>query len=199
MKVIGLTGGIGSGKSVVADILKVKYGACILDTDGIAKSQMEPGGASYKLVVDYFGKEILSSDGSINRQKLAKIIFEDKGKRLKINELTHPIVLEAVKREIENKRKEGKAEYLIVETALMIEARYDFICDEVWYVYAPEEVRRCWLKASRSYTDEKIDSIMANQSKEEAFRAMYSKVIENIGDIQYLEKQIDSLLRVGVI
>lgn len=194
MKVIGLTGGIGSGKSVVAELLKVKYGACILDTDGIAKNQMEPGGASYKLVVDYFGKKILSSDGAIDRQKLAAIIFEDKSKRLKINELTHPIVLEAVKREVESKRKEGNTEYLIVETALMMEARYDFICDEVWYVYAAEEVRRSWLKASRNYTDEKIDLIMANQSKEEAFRAKYTKVIENIGDKQCLEMQIDNLL-----
>lgn len=194
MKVIGLTGGIGSGKSLVADILRKKYGAVILDTDSIAKRQMEPGGDSYKLVVDHFGTEILSPDGTINREKLAKIIFDDKSKRQKINELTHPIVLKAVVAEIENKRSEGKVEYLIVETALMIEAQYDFICDEVWYVYAPEELRRSRLKASRNYTDEKIDSIIANQSKDEAFRAKYKKVIENLGDIEQLEKQIDNLI-----
>lgn len=195
MKLIGLTGGIGSGKSVVAGILKTEYGACILDTDSIAKQQMEPGGESYKLVVDYFGKEILSPDGTINRQKLAAIIFEDKSKRLKINQLTHPIVLEAVQREIENKRRDGKTEYLVVETALMIEAGYDYICDEVWYVYAPVEVRRSRLKESRGYTDEKIDAILANQSKEEEFRARFTKVVENTGDIQYLRSQVDSLIR----
>lgn len=194
MKVIGLTGGIGSGKSLVAEILKKKYGACILDTDSIAKRQMEPGGESYKLVVDYFGKDILAHDGTINRQKLAKIIFEDKRKRLKINELTHPVVLEAVKREIAVKRKSGQTKYLVVETALMIEAGCDFLCDEVWYVYAPVELRRSWLKAGRGYTDEKIDSIMANQSKEEEFRARYNKVIENTADMKNLEKQIDKLL-----
>lgn len=195
MKVIGLTGGIGSGKSAVAAILRDKYKAVILDTDSIAKRQMEPGGESYNLVVEYFGNEILASDGKIDRQKLAKIIFEDKSKRLKINELTHPVVLEEVKKEIEDRTKAGDTNYLVVETALMIESGYDYICDEIWYVYAPEEIRRNRLKESRGYTDEKIDSIMANQSKDEEFRARYKKVIENIGDIGYLEKQIDQLLQ----
>lgn len=195
MKVIGLTGGIGSGKSAVAAILRDKYKAVILDTDSIAKRQMEPGGESYNLVLEYFGNEILASDGKIDRQKLAKIIFEDKSKRLKINELTHPVVLEEVKKEIEDRTKAGDTNYLVVETALMIESGYDYICDEIWYVYAPEEIRRNRLKESRGYTDEKIDSIMANQSKDEEFRARYKKVIENTGDIGYLEKQIDQLLQ----
>jgi dephospho-CoA kinase len=197
MKVIGLTGGIGSGKSVVAGILKTEYDAYILDTDSIAKQQMEPGGESYNLVVDYFGNEILSPDGTINRQKLAAIIFEDKNKRLKINELTHPIVLKAVEREIESKRRDGKTKYLVVETALMIEAGYDYICDEVWYVYAPVQLRRSRLKESRGYSDDKIDAIMANQSKEEDFFARFGKVVENTGDMEHLKSQVDSLIRAG--
>ena len=195
MKVIGLTGGIGSGKSLVADILRDKYKALILDTDSIAKRQMEPGGESYRLVVEHFGEEILSPDGRIDRQKLADIIFRDAGKRLKINQLTHPIVLEEVKKEIESRRKSGITRYLVVETALMIESGYDYICDEVWYVYAPEEQRRRRLKESRGYSDEKIDSIMANQKKDEEFRAKYNKVIENTSDRQHLEKQVDDLIR----
>jgi len=194
MKVIGLTGGIGSGKSMVAEILREKYKAFILDTDSIAKRQMEPGGESYRLVVEHFGEEILYPDGRINRQKLADIIFRDAEKRLKINQLTHPIVLEEVKKEIESRRKSGTTEYLVVETALMIESGYDFICDEVWYVYAPKELRRLRLKESRGYSDEKIDSIMANQKKDEEFRAKYCKVIENTSDRQYLEKQVDALI-----
>lgn len=195
MKVIGLTGGIGSGKSVVAKILKDEYDAYILDTDSIAKQQMEPGGESYRLVVDCFGKEILAPDGTINRPKLAAMIFEDKDKRLKINELTHPIVLKAVEREIECKRIEARTKYLVVETALMIEAGYDYICDEVWYVYAPVELRRSRLKKSRGYSDEKIDAILANQSKEEDFFARFSKVVENTGDMELLKSQIDKLIR----
>ena len=195
MKVIGLTGGIGSGKSLVANILRDKYKAYILDTDSIAKAQMEPGGASYEEVVEYIGNSILESDGRINRAKLASIIFDDKDKRFKINEITHPKVLEQVKSEIQAMRDQGNVPYLLVETALMIEAGYDYICDEVWYVFAPEEARRERLKHDRSYTDEKIDSIFQNQSKEEAFRKTFSKVVENVGDIRLLEEQVDTLIR----
>ena len=191
MKVIGLTGGIGSGKSLVANILKQKYGAYILDTDGIAKAQMEPGGASYREVVNYIGKEIVALDGSIDRSKLAAIIFDDQNKRLKINEITHPKVLIEVEATIQIMRDKGIVPYLVVETALMIEAGYDYICDEVWYVYAPEAERRNRLKSERSYTDEKIDAIFENQNKAEVFRSKFPKVIENVGDIGMLEQQVD--------
>jgi dephospho-CoA kinase len=194
MKVIGLTGGIGSGKSLVAKLLKEKYGAYILLTDDIARKQMEPGGASYGEVLDYFGKEILGVDGTIDRSKLAVIIFEDKEKRLKINEITHPKVLTAVINEIQSVREQEAFPYLVVETALMIEAGYDYICDEIWYVYAPEEERRLRLKKERGYSDEKIEIIFANQSKEEVFRAEFSKVIENVGDLDMLAEQVASLV-----
>ncbi len=195
MKVIGLTGGIGGGKSLVANILRDKYKAYILDTDSIAKAQMEPGGASYQEVVAYIGDGILGPDGRIDRAKLASVIFDDMEKRLKINEITHPKVLEQVKDEIQEMKDKGTVPYLVVETALMIEAGYDYICDEVWYVYAPEEERRKRLKRARNYSDEKIDTIFQNQSKEEAFRKTFSKVVENIGDVSLLEEQVAALLQ----
>lgn len=197
MKVIGLTGGIGSGKSLVANILKEQYGAYLLNTDEIAKRQMEPGGASYREVVACFGSDILSTDGTIDRSKLASIIFEDSEKRLKINEITHPKVLDTVKEVIKAMGEQGIVPYLVVETALMIEAGYDYICDEVWYVHAPEQERRIRLKVSRNYSDEKIDTIFSNQSKEEAFRSKFGKVVENVGDVKDLEEQIKKLLHVN--
>ncbi|MGF7145708.1 dephospho-CoA kinase [Anaerotaenia torta] len=194
MKVIGLTGGIGSGKSLVARIMKEQYGAGILDTDGIAREQMEPGGASYQEVVDYFGQGILAKDGRIDRGRLSAVVFENKENRLKINEITHPKVLIKVREEIDRCRRRGGIAYLLIETALMIEAGYDFLCDEVWYVYAPEEQRRSWLKAERGYTEEKIDVIIGNQCTAEEFRSKFPKVIENTGDLQWLEQQVKTLL-----
>ena len=194
MKVIGITGGIGSGKSLVAKILVEKYGAYVLNTDRIAKEQMEVGGVSYHGVVEYFGKEILEQDGSINRKKLAEIVFHDKDKLKQLNALTHPQVLKEVLEELSSLRKEGKVPYVIIETALMIEAGFDYICDEVWYVYTPEEIRRERLKKERNYSDQKIDRIFEFQSKPEEFRKRFPKVIENVGDLKSLEQQVDQLL-----
>ncbi len=194
MKVIGITGGIGSGKSLVAKILMEKYGAYFLNTDRIAKEQMEVGGVSYHGVVEYFGEEILAEDGSIDRRKLSEIVFHDKDKLKQLNALTHPQVLKAVLEELSTLRKEGKVPYVIIETALMIEAGFDYICDEVWYVYTPEDIRRERLKKERNYSDQKIDQIFAFQSKPEEFRKRYSKVIENVGDLRSLEYQVEQLL-----
>lgn len=194
MKVIGITGGIGSGKSLVAKILKEKYNAIVLDTDGIAREQMEPDGICYPEVVEYFGSEILSEDGTIDRKKLAVIVFDDPDKLQKLNELTHPKVLVAVNEVIKTLREKKTVPYIIVETALMIESGYDHICDEVWYVFTPEEERRKRLKLDRDYSDDKINSIFERQSKAEAFRSKFPKVIENVGDITMLEKQVEKLL-----
>lgn len=194
MKVIGLTGGIGSGKSLVTELLKEKYHAYILNTDEIARKQMEPGGVSYPSVVDYFGGNILSGDGMINRKKLAEIVFLDEEKRLKLNMLTHPLVLDEVKQKILQCKNKGDIPYVIIETALMIEAGYEENCDEVWYVYTPEEERRKRLKQSRGYSDEKIDAIFESQSKDEAFRNRFTKIIENTGEISSLYDQVERLL-----
>ncbi len=195
MKVIGLTGGIGSGKSLVAGIMKEQYGASIIDTDRIAREQMEPGGASYQEVVDCFGLSILADDGRIDRSRLAALVFNDKAKRLRINEITHPKVLATVRRQIDQHRLLQDIPYLLIETALMIESGYDFVCDEVWYVYAPEEQRRSWLRTERGYSDEKIDAIFQNQCKAQEFRNRFPKVIENIGDMKWLREQVDTLIK----
>lgn len=195
MKVIGLTGGIGSGKSLVAGIMKEQYGASIIDTDQIAREQMEPGGASYQEVVDCFGSDILSADGTIDRSRLAALVFDDTKMRLRINEITHPKVLTTVRELIDQHRLLQDTPYLLIETALMIESGYDFVCDEVWFVFASEEKRRSWLKSERGYSDEKIDAIFHNQCKAQEFRNRFPKVIENVGDLIWLREQVDALIK----
>lgn len=194
MKVIGITGGIGSGKSIVAKILMEQYNAVFLDTDQIAKEQMEPGGVSYQGVVEYFGRSVLQEDGFIHRVKLAEIVFQDEEKLLKLNQLTHPNVIRRVQELIDEMRNENSIPYVVMETALMIEAQMESTCDEVWYVYTPEDARRQRLKASRNYSDEKIDAIFMKQKKEEEFFAHFHKVIRNTGDMALLEKEIKNLL-----
>jgi len=194
MKVIGITGGIGSGKSLVADIMIKKHNAYLINSDTIAREQMKPGGASYKGVVDYFGEGILAGDGTIDKEKLSAIVFSDREKLLKLNSLTHPNVLKEVQKIIEEKRRSKTVPYCIIETALMIESGYDFVCDEVWYVHTPECERRKRLKQYRGYSGEQIDAIIRNQSREEDFFKRFDKVIYNDDGIWWLDDQIDKLL-----
>lgn len=194
MKVIGITGGIGSGKSLVADIMIKKYSAYLINSDCIAKDQMKPGAISYQGVVEFFGNEILSEDGTINKSKLSNIVFNDKEKLLKLNSLTHPNVLAEIQRIIVKKRESETVPYCIIETALMIESGYDFVCDEVWYVHSSYDLRRSRLKQYRSYSDERIDEIFTSQSKDEDFFGAFIKVIYNDSDLCKLEYQIDKML-----
>lgn len=194
MKVIGLTGGVGTGKSTVAKVLADKFNAYLIFTDDIARDLMRKGEISYRLVVEYFGEGILDEEKEIDRQKLATIAFGDKEKLAKLNSFSHPYVEEFVTNKIAEIKKEKQYSLIVVETALLLEVGYEKHCDEVWYVAAPEATRRARLKESRGYTDEKIDAILMNQMSDEVFRTRCSHTIENDGDIDKIEQQIQLLL-----
>ena len=188
--VLGITGGVGSGKSTVLDILEQNYGATIIQADLVAKELMEPGQASYLAIVREFGEEILMPDRTIDRGKLAAIVFADEEKRLLLNSLTHPLV------EDETKKRIAASEGLIVlEAALPKEAGFKRLCDSVWYIYVPEEIRIERLMASRNYTREKCLQIMASQLSEEEFREYADVVIENGGSQSETAEQIAELLQ----
>lgn len=177
--VIGLTGGVGSGKSTVSKICEERFDMRIITTDDVAREQMEKGGISYDAVVKEFGPGILAADGSIDRGKLAGIVFEQPGKRLLLNELTHPNVINYLIAEITKERERRKTEFILIETALLFEAGIDAICDAVWYVYASEQDRTERLMNSRGYTREKCRSIMDSQKKEEEFKLLCDHTIAN--------------------
>lgn len=179
MIVIGITGGIGSGKSLVVKLLKERFGAAAIDTDSLAKELMRKGRASYRKVVERFGEGILDADGEIDREKLGKIVFADSEKLRTLNSLTHPAVHEEVLSLIRKYRESGEYRAVLVETALLIEAGYQNFCDEVWYVHADEAVRKKRLVESRGYTAEKIESIFAKQKKEDEFLKYATWIIEN--------------------
>lgn len=182
MKIIGLTGGVGSGKSTVADIIVKHFPASAIFTDDIARKQMEPGGISYSLVLQEFGAGILDEQKAIDRKKLASIVFQDEKLLKRLNELTHPQVLKVVMQMIETLEASKKYEFVLVETALLKEAGYDTFCDEIWYVYAEETERRTRLKASRGYSEEKIDDVFLRQKSDSEFRSYCTRVIYNGAD-----------------
>ncbi len=178
-KIIGLTGGVGCGKSTVVALLQKHYRCKAILTDEVSREQMQPGGIVYARVLEEFGNEILSADGTIDRRLLAATVFSDGEKLAKLNALTHPAVTEYVLEQVGLERRENRYELLVIETALLIEGGYDRFCDEVWYVYAPEAQRRKRLKESRGYPDGKIDALIKLQKTEEEFFAAATHVVEN--------------------
>ncbi len=189
-RVIGITGGIGSGKSEAIRYLESRYQATALRADEISRAQMRSSGVCFEEVRSLFGEEVLTPDGELNRAEIARRVFSDRELLERLNAITHPAVHEEVQARVAEARAIG-GRLVCVEAALLLEENYDAICDEVWYIYAKEEIRRDRLRRSRGYSNEKIDAIMENQLSEEEFRARCDLVIENSGDASALRAQID--------
>lgn len=195
MKFIGITGGVGAGKSAILDYLKNKPDTKVMLADEIAHELMVPGTQCYdKLKAEFGTEDIYQKDGFFDRIKLAQVIFSDDEKRKKLNGIVHPAVRKYVIGQAAYERKEGKIKLLVLEAALLIEEHYDEICDELWYIYTSEENRRIRLKKQRNYSDEKINEIFNSQLTDEKFRKACRVVIDNNGTIEAAAAQIEAAL-----
>lgn len=200
MKIIGITGGIGSGKSYVASVTAKYFPVLHVSTDDIAKEQMKKGGISYDMVVKAFSdicSQLLDEDGEINRAALSKTVFSDNSLLEMLNSITHPNVISELKSIIEREEKKGFYSAVLIETALIFESGIDKMCDSVWDVYASLNCRKRRLKASRGYSEEKIESILDDQLDEEEFKKKSDIVIVNDDstDIRDLIISIDKALK----
>ena len=194
MKIIGITGGVGSGKSRILSYMEERFQAVVCQADHVAWDLQKPGEVCYKEIVSYFGTGILNKDETIDRKVLGQIVFSNEEELLKLNAITHPAVKDAIRKQIESEVKRG-IELFVIEAALLIEEHYDEICDELWYIYTDRQVRRERLKTSRQYTDEKIDAIMASQLPEEIFRERCQKIINNSGDFEETCIQLEEAIK----
>jgi dephospho-CoA kinase len=136
MKVIGLTGGIGSGKSTVAQFLK-ELGAVVLDVDKVGHEALKPGGEAWERVVNAFGKDILTAGDEIDRGKLGKIVFNNREARLRLNQIIYPIIDNMIEAKLEEYRRQGVDE-VVLEAAVILEAERAWQVDELWVTVAPE-------------------------------------------------------------
>ncbi|MBA7583468.1 MAG: dephospho-CoA kinase [Dehalococcoidia bacterium] len=141
MKIIGLTGGIASGKSTVSQFLK-ELGAVTIDADKVGHEAFKPNTETWREVVDAFGKEILNPDGEIDRQKLGKIVFSDSQALARLNQIVHPRIYALAKARIEDYRRQG-VKVVVLEAPLLLEVDSPSLADEVdevWVTVAPEAV-----------------------------------------------------------
>lgn len=194
MKVYGITGGAGTGKSEVIRMLREDFGGYVIMADDVARQLQQKGEISYQLMVDYFGKGILAEDGEIDRQKLAEHVFHHKEDLEKLNAMTHPYVREEILRQIKGAEESGEYAFVALESAIILECGYENICDEFWYVYTKPEIRRQRMKETRNYSDEKVDAVMKNQLPDALFFEHCQFVIENNTSLSTVYEQLKQKL-----
>lgn len=192
---IGITGGVGAGKSAVLEYLKKTTRSRIFIADDEAKKLYTPGSPVFSRIVELAGEDILDAEGGLDRALFSQRLFSDRDLLEKVNATVHPAVESMILDAMAFEKAEGKRDFLFIEAALLIECGYDKLLDELWYVYASEDTRRRRLKERRGYTDEKIDGIFASQLKEDEYRRSCSRVIDNDADLEHMRSCVDDILR----
>lgn len=191
---IGITGGVGAGKTEILNYIRKHYKCEIYLADEVAHLVKLPGTACYKELIALLGNQIVDDNGLLNKQKMAEIIFANQEILDKVNQILHPAVRTFLLSRWEEAKQSGSVELFFVEAALLIETGYSELVDEMWYVHATEEVRRERLRHARGYTDEKISQIMMHQLSEDKYRKACDFVIENSGSIEETFGQIKQKL-----
>lgn len=195
MKFIGITGGVGAGKSAILDFIREHYRAKVVLADDLAKELMEPGTACHKKLLEaFYGDGVFDETGVMDREKMAALLFTKPKKRQEMNAIVHPAVKEEILRQVAEEREKGELSYFFLEAALLIEEHYDAICDELWYIYTSEEKRRQRLEQNRGYSPERIERMMASQLPEQVFFEHCAVVIDNNGTPEEAIRQVTEIL-----
>lgn len=194
MLYIGITGGIGAGKSEILGYIRKHYRCRIYLADEVAHLVKEPGTECYRKLVELLGRDVLDESGRIDKAAMADRIFGDASLLEKVNDIVHPAVRLFLEERLKEAEKDSETELFFVEAALLIEAGYKDSVDELWYIYADEETRRRRLRTSRGYSDEKIENIIRKQLSDEEFRENCDFVIDNSNTLENSFKQINKKL-----
>ena len=194
MRFIGITGGIGAGKSEILGYIEKHYKCEIYLADQVAHLVKQPGTKAYRELVELLGQEVLAGDGSIDKAAMAGRIFARPDLLERVNDIIHPAVKEYLMERLEDARAKGRTELFFVEAALLIEGGYLALVDEMWYIYADESVRRERLGRTRGYSQDKITQIMSRQLTEDHFRKYCDFVIDNGGNLEDSFAQVDRKL-----
>lgn len=192
MKIIGLTGGIASGKSTVSMMLR-NLGCEIIDADLIAREVVGPGSETLKRMVQTFGEIILNGDGTLNRKALGNIVFNDKSKLKSLNDLMHPVIRETILMRIKDCRENDENRIIIVDAAVLIESGMDDIVDEVWLVYADPDIQlKRLIKRDGIGTLEAEARIKSQMSVKDKIKKS-DRIIDNSRSIEHTKDQVIKL------
>lgn len=192
MKVIGLTGGIACGKSTVSKML-AELGAAIIDADMIAREVIKKGTPVWQKVKETFGEEYFRPDGEVDRQKLGELVFSSPEALRKLNSITHPAIQEHVLSEIERLKSMGGYKAVVVDAALLIEAGWCDMVDEVWLVIADREIQIERLMKRNGLTRQQALNRINSQMDQDIKKRYADRIIDNSNGLEYTRKQVERL------
>ena len=191
MFVIGLTGGIGTGKTVVSAILR-RLGAEVLDADHMAHQVYRRGAGPWREIVDEFGEEVLAADGEIDRPKLGSVVFRDEGARHRLNRIVHPALQDDVEQRLSKLREQGMR-VAVVEAAILFEAGWQTLFDEVWVTVVDEAAAASRTARRGRLSLEEVRARMASQMGQTERVRQADAVVDNNGSFGSLEATVERL------
>ena len=193
MTVIGLTGGIASGKSTVSQMLS-ELGATVIDADKVGHEAFRPHSDAWRKVVSAFGSGIVGQNDEIDRGKLADIVFNDPKALDQLNRIMHPLMYRVVEQRIEALRRQ-RVEVVVLEAALLIEANWTDLVDQVWVTVAPESDVIDRLRSQKGFTEEQARARINSQMSIAERSKCADVVIENDSDLDTLRGRVERLWR----
>ncbi|HJN87152.1 MAG: dephospho-CoA kinase [Dehalococcoidia bacterium] len=191
MLVIGLTGSIGSGKSVVSELMQ-GLGAVLINADLVGHEAYLPNSEGLRAVVEAFGEEILQDSGEIDRRKLGGIVFSDPERLAELNRIMHPRIAAMIVDKLDDLRS-GEVQVAVVEAAILLEAGWDSLVEEIWATDSPVDVVIQRLQARNGMSEEEVLKRLGSQMDRSERLALVDVVVDNSGDMAQLEKTINSL------
>lgn len=191
--IIGLTGGIASGKSTVSKMIK-ELEIPVIDADIIAREVVEIGETAYAKIVDYFGRGILNETGSLDRKKLGEIVFNNDEKRLVLNKIVHPAVRNRINEKIEQQKKTGN-KTIVLDIPLLFESKLTYLVDKIIVVFVDQEIQKQRLKLRDQFSEEEALARIASQMPLKEKLALADEVIDNHGILDDTSQQLMKILK----
>lgn len=188
---VGLTGGIGSGKTAVSDHF-AELGAPVIDTDVLAREVVEPGEPALEQLVDAFGRDILLDDGSLNRERLRATVFDDPEARRRVEAIVHPAIRQRLREQLKSLERQAEP-YCIIVVPLLVETDFQEMVDRVLVVEAPRERRIGWVMARSDMRRDEVEAIMESQASDEERASLAHDIIYNDGSLDDLKEKVDRL------
>ena len=192
MLTIGLTGGIGSGKSTVSKFL-AELGAPVIDADKVGHAIYQPDGPAYQEMIDAFGRDILAPDGAIDRKKLGPIVFGDPAALKRLNAIVHPKMFARMREMVAAMRAQGERKPIVIEAAILIEANWQPLFDEIWLVIASKERVIERVERDRGMKPEQTEARIRAQLSDDERRRHASLVVTNDGTLEELRARVGEI------